>query len=87
MPWHIYIVRCSDKTLYTGISNDVSRRIRTHNRKKGALYTKFRVPVRLAYTEEVLTRSAALVREREIKKLTHKKKLELIRLKKRRLLS
>ena len=81
MPWHIYIVRCSDTTLYTGISNDVRRRVKTHNRKKGALYTKFRAPVRLVYTEAVLTRSAALIREREIKKLTRKQKLKLVRMK------
>lgn len=79
MSWFLYIVRCSDKSLYTGITNDLKRRIKTHNRKKGALYTKFRVPVRLVYKEASPTRSTAQKREAQVKRLTRKQKLKLIR--------
>jgi len=49
MPWFIYIVRCSDKTLYTGITTDITRRLKEHNAKKGGFYTRNKTPVKLVY--------------------------------------
>ena len=51
--WFVYIVECSDKTLYTGISTDVDKRINTHNNGKGAKYTKYKLPVKLVYFKEL----------------------------------
>ena len=77
--WHVYIVRCRDGTLYTGITRDLERRITEHNSKKGgARYTKPRRPVRLVYSEQAESRSAAAQREYRIKKMALKKKNELI---------
>lgn len=76
--WHIYIVECSDQTYYTGITNDLERRLAQHNSGKGARYTRTRRPIILRYYETVQSRSAALMREIEIKKLQKPKKLELI---------
>ncbi len=78
--YFVYIVECSDKSLYTGITTDVKRRIKQHNGilKGGATYTSGRNPVVLKYKEKVKSRSVATKREHEIKKLTHKEKLKLI---------
>ncbi len=76
--WHTYIIRCADKSLYTGATTDVARRIRDHNNKKGARYTRGRLPVKLVYKEAHRTRSRALRREAEIKNWTKKEKLALI---------
>lgn len=76
--WHVYILRCSDGTLYTGISNDLDRRIGEHNKGMGAKYTKGRGPVRLVYQESADNRSEASKRELEIKSLTRSEKLMLI---------
>ncbi|MEA3548084.1 MAG: GIY-YIG nuclease family protein [Thermodesulfobacteriota bacterium] len=77
--WHVYIVRCSDGTLYTGITKDLERRITEHNSEKGgAKYTKPRRPVRFVYSEQAGSRSAAAQREYQIKKMKLKKKKELI---------
>ncbi|MDD5238115.1 MAG: GIY-YIG nuclease family protein [Candidatus Omnitrophica bacterium] len=78
MPWCLYIVRCSDTSLYTGITTDISRRLKEHNSKKGAFYTKNKIPVELVYREPMTSQSEARKREAEIKKLTRKQKLELI---------
>jgi len=78
MPWCLYIVRCSDASLYTGITTDISRRLKEHNSKKGAFYTKNKIPVELVYRESMTGQSEARKREAEIKKLTRKQKLELI---------
>ena len=79
MSYFIYVLKCSDETLYTGITTDISRRVDEHNSsEKGAKYTKNRRPVELMYTEESKDRSSASKREREIKKLSRIKKLELI---------
>ena len=73
--WVIYIVRCSDKSLYTGITKNIERRIDEHNNGKvGAIYTRARRPVKLVYTESCKTRSDAAKREIEIKKLCKKEK-------------
>lgn len=77
MYW-VYILRCRDDTLYTGITDDVERRLKAHNSGKGAKYTRGRGPVELVYREEQPDKSAALKRERAIKKLTRREKLALI---------
>ncbi|RLA76089.1 MAG: GIY-YIG nuclease family protein [Epsilonproteobacteria bacterium] len=76
----LYIVKCSDETLYTGITSDINRRIKEHNFSvKGAKYTRIRRPVKLVYTEEHLSRSLASKREYEIKKyMSRGDKLKLI---------
>ena len=76
--WLVYILRCRDDTLYTGITNDLENRLQAHNEKRGARYTRARVPVTLVYREEADSRSSAGRREAEIKKLTRRKKLALI---------
>lgn len=78
--WFVYILECSDNTLYTGITTDLERRINEHNfSSKGAKYTMARRPVLLVYFEMVDNRSKASQRELEIKALTKKEKLTLIR--------
>ena len=77
--WHVYIVRCRDGTLYTGIARALSRRIEEHNSgDSGARYTRSRRPVRLVYAEECPSRSAALKREHAIKRMTRSAKKRLI---------
>ncbi len=79
MPYFVYIVQCSDNTLYTGIATDVHRRLDEHNNSdKGAKYTRVRRPVELVYTETLEDRSSACKREYEIKKLKREEKLRLI---------
>ena len=72
-----YILECSDGTFYTGWTNDPERRIAQHNKGRGARYTKTRRPVKLVYLEEQTDKIAALKRERAIKALPRKKKMEL----------
>lgn len=77
--YHVYIIRCADDTLYTGITKELNRRIKEHNSSdKGAKYTKARRPVTLVYHEEHPDRSAASKREYAIKKMHRKKKNALI---------
>jgi len=78
--WFVYILKCADDSLYTGIATDLERRISEHNGcgSVGAKYTRGRRPVVLAYQETVNTRSEALVRESEIKRLSRLKKERLI---------
>ena len=78
MSYYVYIVKCSDSSLYCGYTNDIEKRIKTHNNGLGAKYTKSRLPVSLVYLEEAETKSDALKREAAIKKLTKKQKLVLI---------
>jgi putative endonuclease len=79
MGYFIYIVQCSDNTLYTGITTDLQRRVEEHNSSdKGAKYTRVRRPVVLVYSEALENRSAATKREYAIKKLTRMQKMELI---------
>ena len=78
--WHIYMVRCSDGTLYTGITNDLKKRIEAHNSgKEGARYTRSRRPVKLVYSEQVESKSAAAKLEYQLKKLPRLKKIRLIK--------
>lgn len=79
MSYFVYILECSDGSLYTGITKDVAKRLEEHNTKDtGAKYTKARRPVKLAYQESSKDRSSASKREYEIKKFTRSKKLQLI---------
>lgn len=81
--WVMYVLECSDFTLYTGITTDISRRINEHNMtSKGAKYTRSRRPVSVIYTEEFENRSSATRAELRFKKLTRKQKLEIINVKK-----
>jgi len=77
---YVYILECSDKTLYTGSTNNIEKRIKEHNNgKSGAKYTRARRPVKLVYVETCSTLSNALKREAQIKKLSRAQKLLLIR--------
>ncbi len=77
--WYVYILRCRDDSLYTGISTDPEARLKEHNEGRAAArYTRARRPVRLVYTESVESRSAALKREYAIKQLDRKDKLALL---------
>jgi putative endonuclease len=77
--YYVYILECSDKTLYTGITTDIQRRVAEHNHSEiGAKYTKLRRPVKLLFIEEYPDRSCASKREYEIKKLKRVDKLKLI---------
>jgi len=79
MSYFVYILECSDNSLYTGITTNIDKRIDEHNNSpKGAKYTKARRPVKLVYQEASKDRSTASKREYAIKKLTKTKKLELI---------
>ena len=79
--YYVYILKCNDDSLYTGITTDVSRRVKEHNsdNQLGAKYTKGRRPVTLLYSEPSESRSAASQREYQIKKYSRSKKLQLLR--------
>ena len=79
MSWYIYVVKCKDTSLYTGITTDIPRRLKAHNAKKGAFYTKNKLPVELVYQEAMPNQSEARKREAAIKRLTRKEKLELLK--------
>jgi len=78
--WFVYILRCADETLYTGIAKDVEKRLQQHNTddKAGAKYTRSRRPVALLYSESYGSRSEASRREYQVKRMTRKEKLILI---------
>lgn len=77
--WYVYILKCSDESLYTGITKDINKRLYEHNNTKtGASYTKGRRPCFLLYQEGPMDKSSALKREISIKKITRKEKLELV---------
>ena len=76
--WSVYILRCCDGSLYTGIAKDVEARIKQHNEGRGAAYTRARLPVKLVYQQEGLTRSEGLIREAQIKAMPRSKKEEII---------
>ena len=75
--WKLYILRCGDGSLYTGITTDVDKRLEAHRRGKGAKYTRGRGPLELVYWEDCGDHSAALKRELEIKALPREEKLKL----------
>lgn len=76
--WYLYILRCADATLYTGITTDVEKRLEAHRTGKGAKYTRGRAPLELVYRETCGSHSEALKRELEIKKLSRQEKQNLI---------
>lgn len=78
MKWIVYILECSDNSLYTGITNNLERRLEEHRTGRGAKYTKHRNPLKVRYVEFRRTKSAALTREAAIKSLTRSEKLALI---------
>lgn len=78
MSWYVYILQCSDGTLYTGSTDDIDRRVQAHNSGKGAKYTRGRTPVTVVYREVCCDKSAALKREHAIKTLSRQEKLSLI---------
>jgi predicted GIY-YIG superfamily endonuclease len=75
--WSVYILRCGDGTLYTGITDDVSARLQAHQSGKGAKYTRGRGPLELVYTESCESHSAAAKREWQIKQLKKSEKIAL----------
>jgi len=78
-PWLVYIIRCRDGKLYTGITNNLDQRLKDHNRGKGCKYTAYRRPVVLVYPEPSPDRSSAMKREAQIKGWTRSRKEMLIR--------
>jgi len=76
--WTVYILRCGDGSLYTGIAKDVQSRVKQHSEGRGATYTRCRLPVTLLYQENGFNRSGALIREAEIKAMPRSKKEEII---------
>ena len=77
--WTVYMLRCRDDSLYTGITNDLLKRLRRHDAGTASAYTRARGPVRLVYQEPQRDRSAALRREAELRRLTRAEKLALAR--------
>jgi len=78
MIWHLYIVKCSDDSFYTGITTDLKRRVGEHNNKLGAKSLRGKLPVSLIYFEKYSSHKKAAKREREIKGWRREKKIELI---------
>ena len=76
--WFVYILHCRDNTLYTGVTNNLDKRLSVHNSGKGAKYTRARLPVELIYFEKSTDRSTASQREAAIKKLSRQEKMALI---------
>jgi len=77
--YFLYILKCSDDSLYTGITNDISKRIANHNSGNGSKYVRSRLPAELVYAEEFETKSEAMKRETQIKGWSREKKTNLIR--------
>ncbi|MFD3158353.1 GIY-YIG nuclease family protein [Haloimpatiens sp. FM7330] len=75
---YVYILKCSDGTFYTGYTNNIEKRLKTHNDGKGAKYTRCRLPVKLMYFEQYETKSEAMKREYAIKKLKRIDKIKLM---------
>lgn len=78
MPWYVYMLRCGDGTLYTGMTDNVEKRLAAHAAGKGAKYTRGRGPLTLVHSEELPDKSSALKREGAIKKLSRAEKLKLL---------
>ena len=77
MVWYVYMLRCGDGTLYTGMTDDIAKRFSAHQRGKGAKYTRGRGPLELVYTEQLSDKSEALKREYALKQLKKKEKERL----------
>jgi predicted GIY-YIG superfamily endonuclease len=78
MDWFVYILHCADRTLYTGVTTDMEKRLADHRSGRGARYTRARLPVNLVYVEPATDRGAALRRESEIKRMRAADKRELV---------
>lgn len=78
--WYVYILLCADNSLYTGITNDIDKRLADHKAGIGGAYTRSHKPVKILYTEQASSRSDALKRELEIKSWTRKKKIQSLHL-------
>jgi putative endonuclease len=76
--WCVYLLRCGDGTLYTGITNDLSRRLAAHRAGRGARYTRGRAPLKLLHSEPAATRSEAQRREHALKRLRRRDKLAFL---------
>ncbi|MDC4205132.1 MAG: GIY-YIG nuclease family protein [Candidatus Manganitrophus sp.] len=76
--WVVYIIECSDRTFYTGITNDLARRLAQHNTGRASRYTRTRRPVQIIYQERCISRSEASIREWAIKSLSRREKEKLI---------
>ena len=76
--WYVYILRCKDDTLYTGITTQVEKRLEAHRAGRGAKYTRGRAPLELVYRETCGSHSDALKRERQIKALSRREKQKLL---------
>ena len=76
--WYVYIMLCKDKTLYTGITNNLAKRFRLHKAGKGGRYTRSHKVIRLLYSKQFETKSEALKKEAQIKNVSRKKKLDMI---------
>ena len=79
MNWVVYMLKCNDSSIYTGISNNLNRRLDTHAKGNGSKYVRARLPFKLIYTEDCISRSKAIKREIEIKKLDKKNKELLVK--------
>lgn len=79
MSWIVYLLRCRDGSLYTGVTNDLAGRVAAHRAGRGGAYTRSRLPVRLVYAESQPDRGAALRREAAVKRLPRASKLALLR--------
>jgi putative endonuclease len=78
MPYYVYIILCMDGTFYTGYTKNIDARVKLHTIGKGARYTKIHKPQKVAYFELFDSRAKAMRRERELKKMTHQQKLNLM---------
>ncbi len=78
--YYVYILKCSDGTLYTGITNNIENRMKAHSAGKGSKYVRTRLPFELIYKEEYKDKSSAMKREFKIKKLTRKEKFVLLKI-------
>lgn len=79
MPYYVYIILCMDGTFYTGYTKDVDERAKLHANGRGARYTKMHPPKKVAYVEQFSSRAEAMRREKAIKKLSHKQKVDLVK--------
>ena len=77
-PWHVYILLCSDNSLYTGITKDIKKRFLDHKTGRGGAYTRSHMPVKIVYSEMAPDKGSALKRETEIKKMSKRKKQNLV---------
>ena len=78
MTWTVYVARCRDGSLYTGVTTDLERRLAEHNSGCGGSYTRSRIPVVMVYWESAKDRSGALRRESAIKRLSHARKEQMV---------